>query len=266
MHAVEDDAASHIFVEPLVEQVAEEAAALRNPDGDGRARSALEREWALVADRVGSFVAQKGDGVPDGRESQPHDDGILRPVHELIDRSAIETRWAFDSNLAGVAIAPGQIARCRSWTRQVATYGELGMRGVEGRRLVTQGRIRDSLGVVEDEFLERSPNDRRAVRVPGHREEGHDVRLRPRQVALPADSDQRESHLQESHFGRAGAAAIGNRVVKRPIPATHVDRAVDLDGRAVFDPSVSVEGSVLEVDDAPVTRVRRIDLTIETAP
>ncbi len=163
---------------------------------------------------------------------------------------------------SGAGEAPLQIGRRRARRRLRLPHGQRRLRGIERGRGIGQVALRYLRVVVEDELLERRPDDGGAVRLVRHRQEGHDVLVGRLQVALPADAHEREAPLEERGLAGTGAAPVGDRVVDRPVPTTHVDGPVDLHGGAVLDVPARVAGRVLDVDDALVAPVVGVDLAV----
>src|SRR5919202_485268 len=79
-HPVEDRPARLVEVEPEVEEVAQEAPALRHPEGVG----AVDAPGARVAVTLGA-VAQVGGGVAHRQQARADDGADPRPVDHLVD-------------------------------------------------------------------------------------------------------------------------------------------------------------------------------------
>ena len=80
-HTVEDLAPGFVGVEPLVEEVTQEASALRDTGGDGGGDRKL---------RAG-VVARRGDDVAHRSEADADDDGVARAIDQLVDLAALES-------------------------------------------------------------------------------------------------------------------------------------------------------------------------------
>ena len=91
-HAVERLAMALVLVEPVVHVGPEEAAALRDAEGDGAVNRACGNR-----PRVGRTVLEHRDRVTNRRRADAGDRWILRPVDDLVDLAGLEPSLQIDA-------------------------------------------------------------------------------------------------------------------------------------------------------------------------
>ena len=171
----------------------------------------------------------------------------------------------FDLDFRGVHEAPGQVVGRQTRRRLGPADREGRLVAVERRGRIGQSGARDPLGVVEDELFERRPDDGGPVRVLRNRQDRHDVSFGGSDVPLPPDLHQGEPQREERRLDR-DTSPVGDCMVDGPVPSGHVDRPVDLDGRAVLDTAGPVGPRLPEIHDVTVPGIVRVDVAIGDAP
>jgi len=294
------------FVEAPQDEVAGSAAGLRAADRVDVFYIASERIGGGVI--VGLGVAQEGREIADRSETEPGDVRILRYISEFVERrwpkrsgSTEIARRQLDAcrreeGCLGCACRGVRPIRSRNHLRRVAVilaHGQHGLRLVEARGRVGERQVRRRRADVDDEFLGGRAGNRRTVLVLRHRQGDAEELAALRRGEVPADFDDRPSHVhQEAGAGRArrwrdsgvpssgngcagsgyaaiertqraGTAAVGY-VVDHPVGRIRqVGRPDDLEIRREAHRSVGVLRSVLNVDDDGIVRIVRIDLVGE---
>ncbi len=91
---IEDHAPGFIFVEAEIQEVVQEASALRHAQGHGVVDAASERIGCVRS--VGGFTAEERYEVARGRETHTHHLGILGEIDQFIDGPGVETGGTLD--------------------------------------------------------------------------------------------------------------------------------------------------------------------------
>ena len=111
VHPIEHDPAGDVFIEPLVEEISEDAATLRHAKRDRRVRETTDGQRVRVPGAISFFVAKKRDGVTYRGEAQPHHDRVSRCVDEFVNGAAVEPGRARDLDSGRAQQAPSQVHR-----------------------------------------------------------------------------------------------------------------------------------------------------------
>ena len=290
-HAVEDPAPALVAVEPVVEEGAEEPAAL----GDAEAEGAVEVVRA-DAERVGAVVAEAADQVADPRRAEPHQRRVLRPVHDFVDAVGLEA--ALDPDRAvvrdrGAVLDPPEAPpgpRDRfPLVLDPAADGEdirfvVGVGDAVGPVVpVGEGVVR-RLGPHREVGADEA-GDRRAVRVRrDRREHPHPQRVVVGDIPLPAQPEQGEPPAQQEAVAEVrpglrpeaalGHVEVGEEPLPPPVvhfeqqrspPLRHDFRAEEVEVGGHLDLPVGVHRGEPEVRDDPVRRVLRVEGEVDDA-
>ncbi len=267
-HRVQHEAAGLVLVETQVEQVAQEAAALRDAE-HVRALDGLRARIPLG----GGAPAQEARGVPHRGEAEADQRRILRAVVAIVDPAGLEA--AVERDRPRVGEAPGR-ARHRGGGR-VAVLAHVQLR----LRVVDAGhRVRDVVAVGQRQHVHAGVRPELAAHPlgdagrPGHRHRHHAVAAR--HVGLPADPGHR---VAVAHQEPVAEVLPGGRIVRaraallnmpsailRPRFGTSrssrrraaVERPQEIEVGRVLDEPARVAGRQPQVRDRLVLPGRRI--------
>lgn len=277
-HPVEDPAAGLVAIETLPDVIAQVAAALRDANRQHRADAAPGR---VRRRRPARLVAQERHEVTRRGQAEPQHGGIARRIVEVVDRAGHgprARRQQADRSRVDVSPLAGRHQGGR--VRLVAAHGEPGGRLIEGGRLVAQAEDLHRLATrAGDQLVADRPHDGPSVRRRRRRLQGEPAR-RARGARVPPAPRERVALAEQQpvpHVGRgARIVAAGGRVhevgEEQLAPAV-VDLVDDLaialrgiggteeiEVGLVFHEAADVAGRPVEIDDARVGRVARIDL------
>ena len=291
--ALEDDAQVLGFIEALVHEIAQEAAALRSAVRDRHA----DLVPAVGAERIGAaksillLVAQEADPVARRRIADAGHGRILRAVGELVEDAGAERR-AGGQQANGIAVDEFPSGRrnlhrrfviavaCREpRARLVEAHG-----GKRELRHAGSGRVEQDFPrrrVVEEELVPHRLLDRRHA---GHFEPQQlsAVCRHARQARNPAAPGDGEAVAHEEAVTRRvgrGERVAGRRVVQqvqhalvaaivdvveqRAVALGRIRRPQDVEVRRVFDLAARIARREPDVDDVPVRRMRRIEFAVK---
>ena len=301
-HRVEDLAVGLVLVEPQIEELA-----LVHAGGGGARRvgtpdadiGGAECERIRIARVVAGLIAEERPDVARYRVGEPHHDGVLGRVDQLVDlerREAVEEaeirRRPHQAGLASRAPAESPPIRSDRHLGRVGAVADRQRRvaGVGVRRFVRapagHQRLREGCGrhLV---FESQRSHDRAAVRLGGNGKGGVELIGILQAVAVPARVHRGVS-LQEQDValanvgGRERVAAAGksregaeaqldaipavvDAIPELVVAPRHVHRLQDEERGAVLDHPSGVLRSFVQVDDERVEGIARVDLHVSGA-
>ena len=283
-HAVKRLPLRLVGVEPVIEEGAQEPAALRDPPRDGP----IERAgWDRQLRR--RRILEVRDGVAHGGRSQPDERRVLGDIHHVVEPVRLEPAFEIDTGpvrhdltRVGPPGEPPPVAR---------HHAALPVHRVpDGHDVRRVARVRYFVGLMvpvgerpvvgdfaDDDLAADQPGDRGSV-VGGDRWKHSYASATQRHVELPSQPEQREPVLEQepvAHFlvGLWGSAATSVVVVAQHSLAAPVRHLVEQGAVAACDVlgfdqvevgpelhlAVRVAGRVVDVGDDPVGRIVRVD-------
>ena len=212
--AVDNLPAALVGVEAEQQDVMHRPAGLRDAGGVEEGRIALQRVRGACVVLFGKF--REGREVPHGGKAEAGDYGILGLVDELVQRALLK-RGAVDeldrgTSLVGVVPPVGG----NDGRRIVIAHADRQrrLRLVERRRRIAQAALH-RLVVVDDNFLHRGTDDRRAVPVDRDRRLGGEAVLRGGRRTVP--SAEQDGVALGHQKAVAGIGGLGRVVAVRPV-------------------------------------------------
>ena len=266
-HAVEHARASLVAIEALREVIAQIASGLRDAEGQRMRRLAAEQIAPCRA------VAQMADDVARRGEADAEHARLRRVVAQFVDRARFRQRALREPHRARIH----EFERHRPPLRGLrASHRQHGV--IAGRGFIRQAELLQVAAArAGDELLADAPHDRRAV-VGGHRRVQPEPAIGPRRTRIPARPHQREAQPQRQRIaeirrarrlvaGPAGAqigeqhdaAAVVHFVEDAAVASLGIGRAQDADVAAVLDAAARVARRLVDVDDAAVGGMRRVE-------
>ena len=248
-----------VGIEPLVDEVAQEPARLRDAHAD-RVLDARDGGLGIVA----GIAAQERDEVARRDEREARGNSLRRRIDELVDGAGILALGAGDLDRALVDVAERQPVGRFAGRLGGRAHGQRRQGRIHVGRGIAQGARADGLGVVEDEFLPRRS---------GHALEHRQVNRKEFFVErrLPAAPDQGVAFLHHEAVAGilhgedvASARQVEKGEAQVPAPVRDLveqragsfsGRAQDDHFRAELDLSVIVQGGLVDIDD-PGSAVR----------
>ena len=272
-----------ILVEAEMHEITQHPPALRNAEPHSMTHHAAQRV------RGRDIVVKERHQIADRGETRAHHLGIAGRMDEFINRAAVVIGRTRDLDMTVIEVAPGQTLRCGARVPLPHPHGQAGLGRVEGGGRIGQRAGEDTIryfpheGIARtaqtlgDELVAAGAGDRGAA-TGGDRERGVQPAGSGGNAGLPPAPQHREPMphqepipalgraVQDLPLGaaveagqRQFAAAVDGIVEQPAIAVGQGDGLQQPKGGTVFHPSAGIARRLVQVDDARVQRMRRIE-------